>query len=140
MRTSPLMASMALLSACAPTTPPPAATAAIGCPALDSRNWHAWIDRMPGPNSSLTLNIVGQVDMPTPGYSVTLAQGPADRMMPPGLRFRLQAEAPDGVVPQVIAPTEVQYRAATPYPKIREIIIGCGDSTLVTIPDVMITD
>ncbi|MEW4448225.1 hypothetical protein [Qipengyuania sp. JC766] len=113
---------------------------AEGCPAYDSRNWTAWIDRMPGPGSRPTLNISGEVDMPTPGYTVRLVAGPADRAQPPGLRFRLEATASDGMVTQVITPTEVRYREPTPYSRIREIIITCGDGTLATIPDVMITE
>ena len=54
----------------------------------DSRNWQATIDRMPGPGAQAMLHITGEIDMPTPGYSVELAQGPADRMMPPGVRFQ----------------------------------------------------
>ncbi|WP_428027968.1 hypothetical protein [Altererythrobacter sp.] len=119
---------------------PPDTPAVKGCPVLESRNWHAWIDRMPGPGSKPTLNITGEVDLPTPGYSVSLTAGPADRAMPPGLRFRLEAKSPDGMVPQVVTPTEVRYREVTPYPRIREIIIGCGDTVLATIPDVTITE
>ncbi|MBD3729959.1 MAG: hypothetical protein IE933_09655 [Sphingomonadales bacterium] len=117
---------------------PPAPIA--DCPVSASRNWHAWVDKMPGPGATMTLNISGEVDMPTPGYAVVLKAGPADRMMPPGLRFKLEATPPDGMVTQVITPTQVSYREATSYAKIREILIGCGDGTLATIPDVTITE
>ncbi|WP_372520162.1 hypothetical protein [Alteriqipengyuania sp.] len=102
----------------------------------DSRNWQATIDRMPGPGAQPMLHITGEVDMPTPGYTVRLVAGPADRMMPPGLHFRFESERPDGIVPQVIAPTKVEYREQTPYSEIRRIIIGCGDETLATISPV----
>lgn len=120
--------------------PPMPTSPAADCPVSASRNWHAWIDKMPGPGATMTLNISGEVDLPTPNYSVELVAGPADRMMPPGLRFKLAATAPNGMVTQVITPTQVTYRAETPYPKIREILIGCGGETLATIPDVTITE
>ena len=128
----------ALLAGCVPVddAPPPASD----CPVSDSRNWHAWIDRMPGPGSKPTLHISGEVDLPTPGYQVSLKPGPADRAMPPGQRFTLETRAPDGMVAQVITPTEVRYRGPATYPRYREIIIGCGGSALVTIPDVMVTE
>ncbi|WP_338446028.1 hypothetical protein V5F89_12855 [Pelagerythrobacter marensis] len=131
--------SAGILAGCAPVgeTPPRPAT---DCPVSDSRNWHAWVDRMPGPGSKATLNISGEVDLPTPGYSVSLRAGPADRAMPPGQRFALEATPPDGMVAQVVTPTEVRYRAPADYPHYREIIVGCGSTTLVTIPDVMIAE
>lgn len=129
------------LSGCVPVQPPADASDTVAaCPVLGDRNWHAWVDKMPGPGAQMTLNISGEVDMPTPGYSVKLVPGPADRMNPPGLRFRLEASAPDGIVTQVVTPTTVRLRAPTPYAQLREIIIGCGEGALVTIPDVMITE
>ena len=132
-----LAAGTLFLAACAPYDEPPAsAPPADECPVYESRDWQAWINAMPGPNARRTLHIVGEVDMPTPGYSVRLVEGPADRAQPPGLRFRLEATPPDGMVTQVITPTEVRYAQPTPYSQIREIIIGCGDETLVKIDEV----
>jgi len=107
-----------------------------GCAVYQSRDWQAWISAMPGPDAKPTLHIQGEVDMPTPGYSVKLVEGPADRMQPPGLRFRLETKRPDGMTMQVITPKKVRYSEPTPYSQIREIIITCGDETLVTISDV----
>ncbi|MBD58719.1 MAG: hypothetical protein CL808_01170 [Citromicrobium sp.] len=102
----------------------------------DSRDWQAETLTIVGSDAQSTLTITGEVDMPTPGWSLELIEGPADRMQPPGLRFRLEAEGPDGIVTQVITPTKVRYEAPTPYSDIREIIITCGDETLVTIDNV----
>ena len=85
-----LAASLAL-SACA-TVPDDGSPS---CPTV-SRDWQAWINAMPGPNAQCTLHITGSVDMPTPGYTVELVGGPADRMQPPGLRFRMEVTPPDG--------------------------------------------
>ena len=133
-----LTTTFALVS-CAPYADEPGtAPPASDCPVYESRDWQAWINAMPGPNSNPTLHIRGEVDMPTPGWSVELVAGPADRAQPPGLRFRLKTERPGGIVTQVITPTEVRYEAPTPYREIREIIIGCGDRTLVTIDEVTV--
>ena len=124
------------LASCAPYEEPGTAPPASDCAAYESRNWAAYINKMPGPGARPALHITGEVDMPTPGYSVELVAGPADRAMPPGLRFRMVTERPDGNVTQVITPTEVRYAEPTPYSQIRQIIIGCGDRTLTTITDV----
>ena len=89
-----------------------------------------------GSDAQSTLTITGEVDMPTPGWSVKLVEGPADRALPPGVRFRLEAEKPGGMTMQVITPTEVRYSAPSTYPEIREIIVLCGDKVLARIDDV----
>ena len=125
-----LAASLAL-SACA-TVPDDGSPS---CPTV-SRDWQAWINAMPGPDAQRTLHITGSVDMPTPGYTVELVGGPADRMQPPGLRFRMEVTPPDGPVTQVITPTEVRYSEPTPYSQIREIMITCADRPVVVITEV----
>lgn len=130
------------LMGCVPAPAGAPAAGAIpiaGCPVLADRNWHAWIDTMPGPGARMTLNLSGEIDLPTPGYTLTLIPGPADRRAPPGLRFNLAASAPGGIVPQVVTPMQVTYRQPTPYAQIRQITIGCGGEALATIPDVRIT-
>lgn len=124
------------LSACAPYEEVDMDAPVNGCEVYESRHWQAWINAMPGPDARRTLHIKGEVDMPTPGWSVELVEGPADRMQPPGLRFRLETERPGGMTTQVITPTEVRYAEPTPYSQIREIMITCGDETLATISDV----
>ena len=130
-----LVTLVACLALPACTTIPEEGSQTASC-GYDSRNWQATIDRMPGPGAAPMLHITGEIDMPMPGYEVRLVAGPADRMMPPGVHFRLESERPDGIVPQVIAPTKVEYREKTPYPEIRRIIIGCGEKTVATISPV----
>jgi hypothetical protein len=127
----------------APAPPPPAEQASdmTDCPVIDSRNWSAWIDAMPGPGPSpdsggLRLNISGEIDLPTPGYTVEWREGPADRAQPPGLRMRLVLTRPSGMVTQVITPTPVKYSGKSFAPAYRMIIIGCGDKVLATITDI----
>lgn len=128
------------LAACSTMYEPAGKRASSSCPAIDNRNWHAWIDRMPGPGATTTLNISGEVDLPTPGYELRLRAGPADRMMPPGQRFALEWQAPQGIVTQVITATQVTYREPTPYSSLRSVTISCGGKELATIPDVMLTE
>ncbi|MEZ5922516.1 MAG: hypothetical protein R3C60_14375 [Parvularculaceae bacterium] len=103
------------------------------CPVSDSRNWDAWTTASDGGS---TLHIRGQVDLPTPGYEVTLNMGPADRAMPPGLRVNLSAAPPDGIVTQVITPTDVSLDADGAYANYRVVTIGCGDQKLGEISPV----
>lgn len=140
MRLALPLALLGSLAACATTPEAPQPMEKPACPVIDSGNWHAWIDKMPGPGATPTLNISGEIDLPTPGYEVKLVAGPADRMMPPGQRFDLELTKPDGMVAQVVTPTAVKYREPTPYDRMRLVRISCGGKVLATIPDVMITE
>lgn len=107
-----------------------------GCSVSRSTSWQAWLEPVVGQNPSKVLRISGEVDMPTPGYVVTLESGPADRAMPPSQRFRLKAEPPSGMVAQIITPTAVTFRKAATYPAYRSIVILCGERVLATITEV----
>ncbi|ELS02472.1 hypothetical protein Xen7305DRAFT_00021860 [Xenococcus sp. PCC 7305] len=104
------------------------------CPVLESRNWHAWIDRVA--EKEPRLNISGEVDLPSPGYIVEVQPGILDRRQPPAQRLSLSFTSPEGVVAQVITPTKVSYTMPTPILEYRSVMIYCGDKLLAEIPDV----
>lgn len=124
-----------VLASCAPV-PPPEPAITDGCPVLASRGWTAHLDAMPGPGKTgPTLVIQGEVDVPTPGYRLALIPGPADRMMPPSRRFRLDAAAPGGMTAQVVTTAPISYRGPAGSSALPAIIVLCGDRTLATISD-----
>ena len=141
MKAIPILAAALCLSACTPTEPVPIAAVdpsqIRACPVIESRDWKAWIDAMPmvGTDGN-RLHIAGEVDLPTPGYSVELIPGPADRAMPPSQRFSLVATPPDGIVAQVVTPTPVRYQGKAMYPAYRSIKVSCGGKPLAAIPEV----
>ena len=104
------------------------------CPVLESRNWHAWIDR--ATENEPRLNISGEVDLPTPGYKVEIIPGILDRRQPPAQRFSLSFTPPNGIVAQVITSTQVSYTMPKSFLEYRSIMIYCGEKLLVEIPDV----
>lgn len=106
----------------------------VNCPVMESRNWHAWIDRV-NENES-RLNISGEVDLPTPGYKVEWKPGILDRRQPPAQRISLSLTPPEGMVIQVITPTKVNFTMPTKILEYRSVAIYCGDKLLVEIPEV----
>lgn len=106
----------------------------VNCPVMESRNWHAWIDR--NEENEASLNISGEVDLPTPGYQVTWQPGILDRRQPPTQRFAISLTPPEGMVAQVITPTEISYEMPTQILEYRSVAIYCGDKLLAEIPDV----
>ncbi len=113
---------------------------APSCMIRKSRKWHAWIDRYTSNQAVYRLNIFGEVDLPSPGYTLTWSRGITDRMQPPGQRLTLLATPSQGMEIQVITPTETKFTMETPIPKFRHVSIYCGERLLISIPDVVLTD
>jgi hypothetical protein len=103
------------------------------CPVLDSRSWTARV-------SGGTLAVSGEIDLPTPGYAVTLKEGPADRAMPPAQHLLLELTPPDGMVTQVVTTVAVRYEGGAAYPEYRAIIVQCGNQVLAAITEVEADD
>lgn len=107
--------------------------AAMACPVLDSRNWRAFTTP-DGDGNALTIE--GEVDLPTPGYTIAWREGPADRAFPPGLRVYLDASPPDGAVMQVVSPTPVSWSLTGANAEYRVIYVLCDGEAIAEIADV----
>ena len=106
------------------------------CSALASRKWDATLTRMAGTTPKYILNVTGEVDLPTPGYTPVWKMGLSDRANPPGLQLLLSFDPPKEVDTQVVTINPVRFSTEVAYSRIRYIMIRCGDATLGRIPDV----
>ncbi|MCI4646064.1 MAG: hypothetical protein MRY64_14880 [Hyphomonadaceae bacterium] len=108
------------------------------CPVLESANWAAWINKMPGPDAQATLHVTGDVTMPTPGYTLELTEGAMDRMMPPGLHLILSATppGPDEMVMQVLTTETVSFEGPAIPQGYRKIAIVCNGAPLAEITEI----
>ncbi|MFC2952070.1 hypothetical protein ACFOOP_09020 [Marinicaulis aureus] len=149
------LSSAALLSlaACAPANDPEEDTGAVvvsegeemvmpapqetDCPVIESRNWSAWVNAMPGPDAKLTLHVTGDVDLPTPGYEVSWREGMADRSATPVQRLMLTLTPPEGMVTQVITTETVTYEGPALTKTYGGVIVMCGGAPLATIDAVV---
>jgi hypothetical protein len=124
----------------APAEPvePPKPSPVASCPVIESRDWAAWVNAMPGPAATKELIVTGQVTLPTPGYAVTLAAGIADRSATPVQQLILTATPPTGMVPQVLTTQPVRYQGPAISMQYRGIRIMCGGTMLTEIADVLI--
>ena len=105
------------------------------CPAMESRNWQAWIDGVA--ENEPRLNIVGEVDLPTPGYKVEWQPGILDKRKPPAQRISISFVSPEGIVAQVITPTKVSFTMPSAILEYRSVMIYCGDKLLAEIPNIV---
>lgn len=76
-----------------------------------TKNWVAWYNTMPG--TPPTVHVIGQVTVPTAGYSVRLV-----RHVPPGfnpaiLVLELVVVPPTGMAAQVVTTIRVHFQEQT---------------------------
>lgn len=114
---------------------PESSPAEAGCSVLESRDWAAWVNRMPGPDAP-TVHVTGKVDVNTSGYTFEWEQGPLDRSATPTLILKLIPVPPTDMAMQVISTEEVHYTGAVQAAKYGGVLITCGDETLAQIDDV----
>jgi hypothetical protein len=121
----------------APAPVAEAPAAAGSCAVVANRNWSAHINAMPGPNAQRTLIVTGEADLPTPGYTVALDLGPADRSAIPVQQLVINTTAPTGIVPQVVTPYPVRYEGPAIAQQYRAVRIMCGGQQLAEITDIV---
>ena len=142
MNSSTIFAGVAMLAlgACAttdnPATPEPPAPAPNACAVIESSDWKAWVNRMPGIGATPILIVEGQVTLPTPGYTVELKLGRADRSMVPVQQLILQTTAPSGQVMQVLTPQTARLDTPAIVAKYKAVQIVCGGNVIAEITDV----
>jgi hypothetical protein len=128
------------LAGCATDDPPPVEQPKpdpiASCPVIESRDWAAWVNAMPGPGATKQLIATGQVTMPTPGYTIALTAGMADRSATPTQQLILTATPPTNPVAQVLTTQPVRYQGPAISMNYRAIRIMCGGQMLSEIDDV----
>jgi len=136
----PLFAALcaAALAACAAAreTPMPEESPAR-CAVIESSNWNAWINSMPGPGAQRTLHVTGQITLPTPGYTVALREGPADRSAVPVQQLILDLTPPSGMVSQVIVTQEIAYQGPAIAQQYRAVRVMCAGTQLAEITEII---
>ncbi len=117
------------------TVAPEAAPMEETCDILDSRDWEAWLDVMPGIDPTPTIHVVGKVDVRTGGYTFEWQEGPLDRSAMPALRLNLIPVKPDDMALQAIMTEEVHYSAPATVSYSR-VLVACGGETIAEIDEI----
>ena len=104
------------------------------CLISSSRDWTAWINRMPGPNSGPMLVVTGKVVTPTGGYQVAFDRYMQIRKGYPAQAFvTLNVASPGGSpVSQALVTHEVRWEWPLREP-VGSVVVSCGDKTLAEI-------
>jgi len=104
------------------------------CPLVSDQNWSAQIKTSNSGES--TLYISGDIELPSPGYSVAFEEIPADNNLEPSQHFNLKTETLSGFYIQAVTPMTLQHTTVAIADKYRAIVISCDGKTLATINDV----
>lgn len=108
------------------------------CAVVENRSWSAWVNAMPGPGASASLHVVGEIVLPTPGYTATLTAGAADRSATPIQQMILDLAPPTGPVAQVLTPATVRYQGPAISMQYRGVRVMCAGEVLADIKDVVV--
>lgn len=85
------------------------------CPVLDSSEWAAWVNAMPGPDGP-RLIVTGVVTLPSPGFTVNLVEGASDRSAQPVQIVQMSIEHPELDAAQVISDYDVRFEMPSAAP------------------------
>lgn len=114
---------------------------ATACAVLNSADWAAWVNAMPGPDGP-SLIVTGVVTLPSPGYTVTLEAGASDRSARPVQVVQLMAEPPELAAAQVLSDYDVRFEMASPAPvdgtvaPFTAVRVVCGEQEITRIEPV----
>lgn len=104
------------------------------CLISSSRDWTAWINRMPGMNAGPMLVVTGKVVTPTGGYQVAFDRYLQVRKGYPAQAFVTLNVASPGGAPASQAQVTHEVRWEWPLREpIGSVIVSCGDKTLAEI-------
>ncbi len=105
------------------------------CPILESSDWTAWVNRLPGPEDP-SLIVAGRIQLPTPGYTVEARLGPSSRFEPATQIVVLDLSEPNGVVAQVLVTEDIQFSFPAWASDYRSVIVVCASAILGAILDI----
>ena len=118
-----------------PPTDPYPQQPGFSCPVIESSDWTAFVNRMPGPNARPTLVVTGRVTVPTGGYRFEWRDMRVMESYPVQVVAELEAIPPSGGATQAVVTHEVRGEWAI-SPPVGAFTVRCGDMVLARISPV----
>jgi hypothetical protein len=106
------------------------------CAVIESKNWQSFVDKMPGIGAKPSLRVTGEIVLPTPGFTIALREGRADRSAIPTQQLILELTPPTGMVMQALTTETVRYDGAAIADKYTDVQIICAGKQLAEITDI----
>jgi hypothetical protein len=104
----------------------------VPCANTKSRDWYAWINRMPPPPDE--FHVVGEVYVSNPGVEPFLTPKVPQGINPSILLLDLYLIQKPGVWPDVLVWKPVRYDKVAPGVKYTQVQVFCGKEVIADIP------
>ena len=104
----------------------------LPCADLQSRDWYAWINRMPPPPDD--FHVTGEVLVANPGVEPLLTPKEPQGINPKILLMDLLLCQKPGIWPQVLTWKAVRYDKVRPGVDYEQVQVFCGDRVIADIP------
>ncbi len=104
----------------------------LPCEGLESRDWYAWLNKMPPPPDD--FHVVGEVYVPNPGIVPILVPRVPQGINPAILLMDLVLTQLPGIWPQVFVWKTVRYDKVGRNFLYKQVQVFCGDEVIADIP------
>ena len=106
------------------------------CRIVDSSEWAAWIDAMPGPGKQATLMVSGKLRVRTGGHRVHFSDLRIAESHPVQIFLDLVVTPPSGPATQAITTVDVRGEWPVPLP-VGSVTIRCGRQVIGRIDEIV---
>jgi len=110
--------------------------ATADCPIIDSGDWTAWVDDMPGPSKQPMMMVSGKVRVPTGGYRLALRLDAIAESYPVQVTVVLDAFRPTSPATQAIVNHDLNGEFPVP-PPVGSVTIRCGRQVIGRINEIV---
>ena len=128
-----ILAAMAVLPTATCMSAPPVQPAAAECDMIESRDWRAWVNAMPGPSMRPTLIVTGTVTLPSGGWDF-IWRTRVMESYPVQVAFDLEPLIAEGAT-QAVTTRELRHELAID-PPVGSVTLRCGSKVLARIAPV----
>jgi len=106
------------------------------CRIVDSSEWAAWVDAMPGPTKQARLMVSGKLRVPTGGYRTHFADIRIAESYPVQIFLDLVVTPPAGPATQAMTTVDVRGEWPVP-PPVGSVAIRCGRQVIGRIDEIV---
>ncbi len=107
-------------------------THCLPCDNVSTRDWYAWLNRMPPPPDD--FHVSGEVLVPNPGVDVLLVPKQPQGINPKYLLMDLYLVQRPGIWPQVQVWKPARYDKTPAGTAYEHVQIFCGDKSIADVP------
>lgn len=103
----------------------------LSCAGFETREWYAWLNRMPPPPDD--FHVIGEIYVPNPGVTPILVPKVPQGINPAILLLDLYLIQQPGAWPSVFVWKQIRYEKIAPTVRYTQVHIFCEEKTIADI-------